>query len=53
MYIWEREGIHNFATAFVAMAEYAKKYMDLLDAQQRAEEDSAGEVTPVTCSMSN
>jgi hypothetical protein len=42
--VCDREGIHNFATAIVLMAEYAGKYLENLD---------AGEVTPVTCSVSN
>jgi hypothetical protein len=42
--VCDREGIHNFATAIVLMAEYAGKYLKILD---------AGEVTPGTCSVSN
>lgn len=42
--VCDREGIHNFATAIVLMAEYALKYLESID---------AGEVIPVTCSVSN
>jgi len=38
--VCDHEGIHNFATAIMIMAEYAQKYMETLD--------NAGEVTPVT-----